>query len=73
MIRPTEHFGYKEILQDLLEFFDGKHLLTIADVKKYTGMVDNRTVKRNFPIKNGTIAAPLFALCLAGGTNDKTR
>lgn len=73
MIKPTTQFGYKEILQDLLEFFDGRHLLTITDVKRYTGLVDNRTVKSRYPIKNGTIATPLFALCLAGGNDDKAR
>lgn len=60
-------YGYREILQDVLEFSGGKRLLTIADVKNYTGLCDYRAIKKRFPFKDGYIAAPLLARCLCGG------
>ncbi len=63
---PREHTGYRENLQDILEFSGGKRLLTMSDVKTYTGLVDDRTVKKRFPITNGYISAATLALHLAG-------
>lgn len=63
-----ERTGYRENLQDILEFTGGRRLLTYADVKKYTGLADNRTIRRRFPYFVGsTISAPTLALCLSGG------
>lgn len=42
-------------------------MLTLAEVRNYTGVRDNRTIKRRFPIKDGYIAAPMLARCLSGG------
>lgn len=62
-----EREAYRDNLADILEFTGGRHLLTIADVKKYTGMTDPRTVRRNFPINPaGYISAPTLARCLSG-------
>ena len=63
----SERAGYRETLQDILEFSGGRRLLSIADVKRYTGLSDYRTIKRRFPIKDGCIAAPMLAKCLSGG------
>lgn len=63
-----ERTGYRENLQDILEFTGGRRLLTYEDVKKYTGLGDNRTVRRRFPhFVNNTISAATLALCLSGG------
>lgn len=64
---PRERTGYRENLQDILEFFDGKRLLSLGDVKTYTGLVDDRSVKRRFPITNNYISAATLALYLSGG------
>lgn len=64
---PRERTGYRENLQDILEFFNGKRLLTLSDVKAYTGLVDDRSVKRRFPIANHYISAATLALYLSGG------
>lgn len=63
-----EHMGYRENLQDILEFTNGRRLLTFEDVKKYTGLGDNRTVRRRFPyFVESRISAATLALCLSGG------
>ena len=63
----SEPAGYRENLQDILEFFGGRRLLTISDVRNYTGLCDDRTIKRRFPMKDGCISAPMLARCLSGG------
>lgn len=64
-----ERDGYRENLQDILEFFHGKRLLTLSDVRRYTGLVDDRTIKRRFPplAAQGDISAVMLARCLSGG------
>ena len=52
-----ERYGYRENLQDILEFFGGRRVLTIADVKRYTGLHDYRTLKSRFPFQNNSISA----------------
>ena len=64
---PREPKAYRENLQDVLEFFGGKRLLTLADVRAYTGLADNRSIKKRFPIKDGCISASTFAWVLSGG------
>lgn len=67
---PRERPAYRDNLEDILAFTGGKRMLTTADVRKYTGMVDIRTIKRHFPIRDGFIAAATLARCLAGGDGD---
>ena len=64
---PRERVGYRENLQDILEFSNNRRLLTLEDVRLYTGFRDNRTLKRRFPFKDGFISAATLALCLTGG------
>lgn len=57
---------YRENLADVLEFFDGRRLLSLRDVSRYTGK-DTRTVKTMFPFtKDNYISAPTLAAVLAG-------
>ena len=61
--------GYRENLADILEFTGGKRLLSLKEVKEYTGLVDERTIKRRFPLlKGGYISAPTLAVYMLKGT-----
>lgn len=64
-----EKEGFRENLQDILEFFHGKRLLTLSDVRRYTGLADDRTIKRRFPVlaAQGDISAVMLARCMSGG------
>lgn len=62
-----ERAGFRENLQDILEFSGGKRLLNLSDVRAYTGIQDNRTLKRRFPFDDGCISAATLALHLCGG------
>lgn len=59
--------AYRDNLEDLLSFFDGKRILSVQDVCRYTGR-DHRWVKSRFGItpKNG-ISVPTLARKLAEG------
>ena len=51
--------GYREALEDILRFTDGKRLLTKKDVGKYLG-IDPRTAEKRFSIgKDGIFATDL--------------
>ncbi len=64
----NEKAGYRENLQGLMEFAKGRSLLSLADVRAYTGLADNRTVKRLFPgFVGGYISIYTLARFLAGG------
>lgn len=58
---------YEEVKRDILLFTNGRRLLSIADVKRYTGLVDYRTIKRRFGISGTTITAQALALALTKG------
>ncbi len=67
---PRERTGFRENLADILEFSGGKRLLTLGEVKSYTGLLDNRTLKKRFPFSNGYISAVTLAMYLAGGDGE---
>ena len=51
----------------ILKFTGGKQVLTVSQVREFTGMVDSRTIRRHFPImKGGYISAATLARCLCG-------
>lgn len=56
-----EKDGYRLLLADILDYTGGRHLLTVADVKGFTGFKDNRTVKKKYTFKDGYIAASELA------------
>lgn len=58
---------YKEQLRDILSFTNGRRLLTLKEVRAYTGFADNRTVKRRFIFQDGYITAVQLAIQLSGG------
>ena len=65
---PRERITYRDHLEDLLEYFGGKRILTLRDVSNYTGK-DPRWCKRTYDIdpKQG-ISVPTLARKLSGGT-----
>lgn len=64
----AEHFSYRDNLTDILEFSGGKRLLSVADVGKYTGLTDYRTIHKRFPcFVDGKISAPTLARLMCGG------
>ena len=66
---PKELPMYRENLRFILEYSGGVHLLTVDQVRKYTGLTDCRTIKRQFPYFRGKyIAATALAMCMSGGT-----
>jgi hypothetical protein len=60
-----EKAGFRENLQDILEFSGGHRVLSVKEVKEYTGFRDDRTVKKRFPFKDGYISAVNLAMCLS--------
>ena len=63
-----EHPAYRDNLEQILKFTGGKQVLTVSQVREFTGMVDSRTIRRHFPImKGGYISDTTMARCLCGG------
>lgn len=61
--------NYEECYRDALTFFRGKRLLTIADVQRYTGLRDYRTIKKAFPFNGTVIGIVPFCRVMAGEKN----
>ncbi len=62
-----EAFAYRDNLADILDFTGGRRLLTVAEVGRYTGLRDVRTIRRRFPHFRGNyISAATLARCLSG-------
>lgn len=62
-----ENKYYRDNLEQVLTFTEGRNLLTVAEVKRFTGLVDTRTVKRRFPFVQNCISAATLARCMCGG------
>lgn len=59
---------YYDNLEQILAFTGGRQLLNLADIRKFTGMKDLRTIQRHFPLqKGGYISAATLARQLCGG------
>lgn len=52
-----EKDGYRENLEQILTFSNGKSLLSLKDVRELTGIKDNRTLKKRYPFSEGYISA----------------
>lgn len=63
----SEPFAYRENLEQILEFSGGRNLLSITEVGRFTGLVDQRAIKRRYPFVNGKISAATLARCMCGG------
>lgn len=62
MARETD--AYRDVLEDIYQFFGDKRLLTKQDVARYLGK-DSRTVQKRFGISNNGIPAPKLARMLS--------
>lgn len=62
-----EHPAYRDNLEQILQFTCGKHLLSVTDVGRFTGIVDHRAIKRRYPFTDGRISAATLARCMCGG------
>lgn len=62
--------AYEEVYRDILRSFNGKRLLTIADVSRYTGIKDYRSIRKHFPFgAKNVIGIVPFARVMAGEEN----
>lgn len=62
---PREKEAYRDNFEDLLNFFDGKRVLTITDVCNYTRH-SYRWVKKRYPFtKQGDISVATLARALS--------
>lgn len=53
---------YRDNLEQILKFTEGKHLLNISETMRFTGVADSRTARRLFPFNaNGYISAATLA------------
>ena len=59
-----EHIDYRNNLEQVLAFSNGRQMLTIADVKQFTGIRHYATLHKRFPFINGYISAATLARCL---------
>ena len=62
-----ENKFYRDNLEAILAFTGGRHILTVNDVRRFTGIKDNRTLHRRFPFNGHTISAPTLARSMAEG------
>lgn len=62
-----EHPDYRNNLEQILAFTNGRQMLSISDVKKFTGIRHYNTLHKHFPFVNGYISAATLARCLCGG------
>ena len=57
---PREKETYRDTLADIVEFFNGRRLLTVSDVTRYL-KINWRTAKKRYSFKNGYIAVTVLA------------
>ena len=55
---------YRDNLEQILAFTNGRQLLTVKEVMDFCGFVDRRTAHRHFPFIQSRISAATFARCL---------
>lgn len=69
-----EYPFYRETLEGVLAHSGGKHMLTMDEVRSYTGLKEHRTIKRHFPyFVGGIISAENLARCLCAPPPKRTK
>lgn len=66
-----EHPDYRANLEQVLAFSSGRQMLTLGEVKQFTGIRHYTTLHKNFPFTNGYISAATLARCLCGERSKK--
>ena len=51
----SESRYYRDNLADILEFTEGRHLLSLEDVRRFTGIKKYSTLKNRFPFNGSKI------------------
>lgn len=62
-----EHIDYRNNLEQVLSFSDGRQMLTINEVRHFTGIQHSQTLHKRFPFIDGYISAATLARCMCGG------
>ena len=57
---PREKEAFRDNLEDILTYFNGKRMLRQIEVVRYTGL-DPKTVRKRFSFKDGFISAVVLA------------
>jgi len=65
---PRENDFYRDNLEQILAFTQGRQVLTVTEVGRFTGLKDPRTIRRHFPFSDSRISAATLARCLCGGS-----
>lgn len=61
-----ENQYYRDNLEQILKFSEGRNLLGVSEVCRFTGLVDRRTITHRYPFVNGKISAATLARCMCG-------
>lgn len=62
---PREKEAYRDNFEDLLQYFEGRRVLTVSDVARYTGH-SYKWVKKKYPFdKTGDISIATLARALS--------
>lgn len=61
----SESRYYRDNLADILEFTEGRHLLSLEDVRRFTGIKKYSTLKNHFPFNGSKISAATLARSLS--------
>lgn len=63
----SEHPDFRINLEQVLDFSQGRQMLSIKDVKDFTGIRHYQTLHKRFPFIDGYISAATLARCMCGG------
>lgn len=66
-----EHPDYRANLEQVIAFTEGRQLLSIADVSRFTGLKKYPALHKRFPFIDGYISAATLARCLCGERSKK--
>ena len=62
-----EHPEYRNNLEQVLAFSNGRQMLTVGEVKQFTGIRHYQTIHKRFPFVGGYISAATLARRMCGG------
>lgn len=62
-----EHIDYRNNLEQVLKYSNGRQMLSIAEVRDFTGIRHYQTLHKRFPFVGGYISAVTLARCMCGG------
>lgn len=62
-----EHPAYRDNLEQILQFTNGRQMLTIGEVREFTGIRHYQTIHKMFAFNGKYISAATLARCMCGG------